>query len=289
MTVQALILALAHRIGDKTPQSQAFNGNDAAVVITDVTNDTPITIVAPGLVLSDGDYVHVKNVSINTAANNTLANRAWQVTRVSADQYQLDGSSGNGDWGGGSDAAATPALIGTVDGRQRTSIELLRDYSEARIVLARELMMAGVQPPNIGALVKSGSITFASGIATKPTDYLGFIAISNGIELADPEWRGVIRKGDNPDFVESLTNRFIFEEGTTFKHLGGFIANGVQTLDYYGLTEYTLSDVIDGFTVEQIPILYQGELLQIAELISRGAGAMEASALANKLLKLKAA
>jgi len=63
----------------------------AATAITGATNATPISVTSTAHGLQTSDKVAVYNVGGNTAANGYFA-----VTRVDANTFTLDGSSGNG-------------------------------------------------------------------------------------------------------------------------------------------------------------------------------------------------
>lgn len=71
--------------------SQAHTGN-----VTGATNASPIVITSASHGLQTGARVTVANVGGNTAANGTFT-----ITRVSADTFSLDGSTGNGAYTSG--------------------------------------------------------------------------------------------------------------------------------------------------------------------------------------------
>jgi len=55
------------------------------------TNASPIVVTDASHGLATGDYVTIISHAVNTAANGT-----WKVTRVSANEFSLDDSTGNG-------------------------------------------------------------------------------------------------------------------------------------------------------------------------------------------------
>lgn len=59
--------------------------------VTDATNASPIVITSNAHGLQTGNVVKVKNVVGNTGANGTFA-----ITRINANTFSLDGSTGNG-------------------------------------------------------------------------------------------------------------------------------------------------------------------------------------------------
>lgn len=69
---------------------------DAPVrAITSSTNASPIVVTSSGHGLQTGDRVTIISHATNTAANGT-----WTVTRVDANTFSLDNSTGNGVGGG---------------------------------------------------------------------------------------------------------------------------------------------------------------------------------------------
>jgi photosystem II stability/assembly factor-like uncharacterized protein len=64
--------------------------------ITNATNATPIVITSAGHGLSSG-----RDVSVDGVTGNTAANGIFEVTVLSSSSFELDGSSGNGAYGGG--------------------------------------------------------------------------------------------------------------------------------------------------------------------------------------------
>lgn len=67
------------------------NPNLESLDVTGATNATPIVITTATHGLSTGDYVFIEGVTGNTAANGF-----WTITYVSATQFSLDTSVGNG-------------------------------------------------------------------------------------------------------------------------------------------------------------------------------------------------
>jgi len=65
-------------------------------VITDATNASPIVVTDVAHGLQTGNVVNIASVGGNTAANGK-----WTVTRLTADTFSLDGSTGNGAYTSG--------------------------------------------------------------------------------------------------------------------------------------------------------------------------------------------
>jgi hypothetical protein len=71
----------------------------AALTITAASNASPIVITSTAHGLATGDRVTVASVGGNTAANGD-----WVITKVDADTFRLDGSTGNGTYTSGGTA-----------------------------------------------------------------------------------------------------------------------------------------------------------------------------------------
>lgn len=70
--------------------------------ITGATNDSPIVITSSSHGLTTGSYVTISGVAGNTAANGTFL-----VTKVDANSFSLDDSTGNGSYTSGGEWHAT--------------------------------------------------------------------------------------------------------------------------------------------------------------------------------------
>jgi hypothetical protein len=66
------------------------------ITVTGATNASPIVITSNGHRLATGDRVAIASVGGNTAANGT-----WEVTKVNANTFSLNGSTGNGSYTSG--------------------------------------------------------------------------------------------------------------------------------------------------------------------------------------------
>jgi hypothetical protein len=75
---------------------QTVNWNQATGSITGATNATPIVITSNGHGLSNNDMVAIANVGGNTAANGI-----WSVDNVTANTFELEGSTGSGAYTSG--------------------------------------------------------------------------------------------------------------------------------------------------------------------------------------------
>jgi hypothetical protein len=91
----------------------------AQATISAATHATPIVVTAAGHPFLTGDRVHIEGVTGNTAANGDFL-----ITRVSADQFSLNGSAGNADYVSG--GIATGPGIGRGLGSPQGEFQLRR-------------------------------------------------------------------------------------------------------------------------------------------------------------------
>lgn len=87
-------------------RSQTFAPVPAQTAITAATNASPIQITAAGHGLVTGQLIGIQGVQGNTAANGQ-----WVVTFVDANNFTLNGSTGNGAWTSGGTVYTGPAQI----------------------------------------------------------------------------------------------------------------------------------------------------------------------------------
>jgi hypothetical protein len=91
--------------------------------VTGATNASPIVITSASHGLSTGTRVTVASVGGNTAANGTFT-----VTRVDANTFSLDGSTGNGSYTSGGTWNTTGLYSFTVDATAGNSYEAGKTY-----------------------------------------------------------------------------------------------------------------------------------------------------------------
>lgn len=72
-----------------------------------MTNASPIVVTLTGHGLSTGDFVNITN-----ALGNTAANGPWQITRIDADTFSLNNSTGNGTYTASSGTVSRAGRIG---------------------------------------------------------------------------------------------------------------------------------------------------------------------------------
>lgn len=91
--------------------------------ITGATNASPIVITSASHGLTTGAYVTITGVSGNTGANGT-----FQVTRIDADTFSLDGSTGTGTYTTGGTWVVTGLYKYSIDALGVTGYEQGENY-----------------------------------------------------------------------------------------------------------------------------------------------------------------
>jgi hypothetical protein len=177
--------------------------------------------------------------------------------------------------------------VGTVDGQAFPAAEGLRIYNDARKSLAASLRL--VVPTWFstkevsGCLVCKTDLTFAEGIATVPDGFIYPVRLtdSTGGRIIIT---GLDSVGELEDF-ESSSKRYVLDLGGTFVAESGkdFILNAANyILWYFGVKDWTLSDVMGGTSVETYNEIWHNHLLEIANLIANEAGQAEITTLTIK-------
>jgi hypothetical protein len=111
------------RVSSVSPLSEVHKTFGTAVgEITGATNSSPIVITSASHGLITGDTVEITGQSGNTAANGV-----WRVTVLSTGLFELDSSSGNGDWS--SSAVPTIQVTSTQTGGSGTNQAQTLSYS----------------------------------------------------------------------------------------------------------------------------------------------------------------
>lgn len=293
-TAQNTLLKICLRIDPRTKRGQNFQDNSFSTVITGATNATPIVITSASHGLRSGDQVYIIGVGGNTAANNTVTNPNWYIKKLTDNTFELysestltTGVAGNGAYTSG--GTVVGALIGTVDGnftRQR-QVDI---YNEARMLMLTEnLILNGVESTKQlihGAITADTNLAFSGGNATIPA---GFI---EEIKLNDPAGKtvAIINAKDisNVQGEDSINNKFVYKAGTQLKGLSSvIIADGTYKIWYHGITDFTLTDIIGGATVETIDADMIPKLILIAEAIALESGLVSPLELTKLLLAKK--
>lgn len=192
----------------------------------------------------------------------------------------------------------TAGTIGVNDGDKFSKQRLLDIYNQARSVFFNTIRMtrsAEVLGRDLRTLIKNKvDFTFSAGIATKPADCAWPISIlaltGEQIHILPQNYVQLVRLAHYQPWIESTTNRFVFEDATTFFSLSGatYIANAADyRLTYYSLPTYSLTDVTGGATVELLDSLWQAHLIEIAIAIAMEQGLADVIKLATTLVQLK--
>src|SRR3990167_1797166 len=297
-TVQKKLLAFAQIIDPTTKKGQKFQDATAALTINGATNASPIVIsttTAHGM--ATGDQVYIASVGGNTAANNTASNPNWTIINVTTTSFSLTGSTGNGAYTSG--GTATGALIGSVDGAEFPRQRLLDMYNQARydlfLVLKTIFTDTDKLGEEVGALAVNTTVDFGTAAsltdAAKPTGYINFIGLSSSADvpyvLLPKGMINTLRYGNHLDYKQTATNAFVFDVGSNFVSYGtvnvnsgnAYITGSTVKLSYYGITEFTLTDVLGNSTAETYNEQYHQLLLEIAQMISQEQGQEQINAM----------
>lgn len=172
-------------------------------------------------------------------------------------------------------------------------------YNNARLSLFNALSnkygndIEALSEEIISSVAQSSAITWTvsggAGSAPKPTGYLRFISMQTAASvpmiLLPQTLLTVVRSGSNPYYTQSATNILIFDLGTNFIYYGSSITTASDyVLNYYGLTQYTVTDVTNGSTVEQFDDKWIPALLELGQAIASEMGTNEINALAARLV-----
>lgn len=301
-SVQSNLLKLALRIDPLTTRDNIFQSLSSYIAPSGATNATPIVIsTATPHGINSGDDVYIVGVTGNTAANNTTTNPYWIATRLSSTTFSIadkDGTdvAGNGAFIAGN--AIVKGMIGSSDGQKFKRQQILDIYNEARFLLFEALKKRMPEKELVkyvsSNIVLRENINFLSGVGSKPSGYiapLNMIDYNNReIYIKDPSYEMVIRRGELPAYVETTTNRFLIDSGSTFTNVTGtsVMPDSTVTIKYYltyfGLTTYILSQVLDGTTTESYTDNYIPMVIELGVAISGGYGSQKALALAEKMV-----
>jgi hypothetical protein len=166
-------------------------------------------------------------------------------------------------------------------GEKYTPQRILDIYNDARRQLIGELRKSittkQLSTVVTGAIQYTATLPFAlSGsvsTATMPTGYIDFVSLSNAsgtkILKLDPSYIQTILEGADPKYVQSSTNIFVFEIAKTLTHFGTYIPTAsTYKLYYVGISDFVLTDITGGTTVETINDEYIPTLLDIAEALA---------------------
>lgn len=186
------------------------------------------------------------------------------------------------------DSAGADYLISTVGVNAGTSLTAQRQldiYNEARMTLA-SLVDRFIPDETLrqravsGNIVRSTASQFASGIMSKPTGWVSSIALQTStflpISIVAPEALPRLQYQS----LGSALNPWVIDTDTRFidPTLGTNCPNAsTYVFHYFGVSDFALSDVTGGATVETFNPRYLTLLLDIAESISleQGSGQID--------------
>lgn len=298
-TVQKNILKLQLTIDAFTKDGQRFQDSSAAVTITGAADNGAglVRVTAANHNFQTGNRVYIIGVTGTIAAstNNTASNPYWVVTRISSSTFDLVGSSASGSWSSG--GTATGALVGSTDGAKFPRQRLLDMYNQSRMVLFNSIYKS-VDSDEISKYVYGSFLNASIAIASvsggyraipKPTGYVRLVGMTDGAATPVPiivlpnNLLQETKRGTSPYYTVSATNLLAFEMGVNWNIVGNF-GTSPASVDYYGITDWTLADVLAGTAVEVFSADVEYMIIEIAQAISEEQGEEQINALALKLL-----
>lgn len=186
------------------------------------------------------------------------------------------------------------AAIGVTDGDRFTAQRLLDCYNQARFALFNALynsLPSSEVSKKVSATFQSASITWTYSspdtTAPKPTGFLklGALAIAGGVRaiVLPDNLIGEVRAAVNPHLTQSATTNVLAFENTTNFLAPSVDVHGTGKIDYFGISNFALSDVTGGSTVEVFSTELEPLLIELASAICNEQGSAEVNALAKKL------
>ena len=291
--VDVMLARLATRVDPRTKSSQqVFSDASSPLIISTTANESGSvrinTSTAHGM--QTGYECYISGLVGTSEANNTVANPSWVITRLSATAFTIPVTYSTPRTSGG---VVVPAMIGSSRGNAFEGQQILDIYNQARFAAFGALRAKygndkRTLQREVGALLASVTVTFTGATPAtgpKPTGYVDFVSLSDGsgtIHLIGADRIQAILEG-RPNYTQSATNRHVYESGATFVHTASHVS-GNTTLQYLGLTDFTLSQVLGGVTAETFNEQHLSAILELAEAIAGEMGGNELGALAKKLL-----
>lgn len=162
-------------------------------------------------------------------------------------------------------------------------------WNQARFLLTQvlheQMSNAELSKQVAGNLVTNSALTFTTGSATLPTGYVFPVSLwdasGNIITILPFGMMNTVKS------LESATNKFVFESGTTLVTISGstYVSDvSTYVLRYYGITTFTTADVTGGATVESFRDRWIPVLLEIATKLALEQGTADAEAIARSFV-----
>lgn len=187
--------------------------------------------------------------------------------------------------------------VHTLSGDAFTIQRRLDIYNEARFAFFSALKFREDFSDRVSGALVEASITWtlSGGKATAPmpSGYIQFVSMRTAgsvpMRLLPSELIEIVEAGLNPEFIQSASRIFIFEEGVSFSHYGAFVPTAsTYKLKYSGVPALTIANITTATAVTEVfadddtPFL-----VEIACSIANEQGESDALALAKKLLGVK--
>ena len=294
-TVDQVVRRLAVRIDPRTKAGQVpFNDKTAAIAVTATANSGGnvklTTASAHGMI--SGNECYISDIVGTTEANNTLANPAWTATVVDPTNFTIPVTYANAWVSGGT---VTPAMVCSSRGALEPA-ELLDIYNRARFAAFAALRAKYGDDRKtflreVGALLLTTTVNFSGTGPTSadiPTGYIDwqFMYDANGtITLYGPiEAQAAL--DNRPNYTDSAVYRHVYETNDKFVHPKNFV-NGSTTLQYFGVSAWTLAQVLAGTTIETYGQVHIDNILELGSAIAQSMGGIELNALSARLFGAK--
>jgi hypothetical protein len=315
-TVQANLLKFAQRVDpvakgtSSTAAGQKFKGStDGTTLISIASNGGAglVRVTSTGHGLVTGQYCTIYGAAGTgaTTVNNTAGNPAWVVTRITADTFDLVGSTYSAAVTA-STGTITGTMVGSVDGARFTRGRLLDIYNEARMALFNalyETKSSDEFSKYVYGTALNANLTFAYSSpytsAAIPTGYIRLIGItaynSSRIIVLPNNLLPETLPGTQPNLTVSATNLLAFQIGSNFKIPGSFATEAgdgssshYATINYYGISTWTwVTDVFPNGTVETFSSDVEPVLIELAVAIANEQSNASVLELAKTLLNKK--
>ncbi len=185
--------------------------------------------------------------------------------------------------------ASNIATWNTSGGDKFDAQRIVDIWNQARFLLTQvlheQMSDAQLSKEVAGNLVTNSAFQFTTGSATLPTGYVFPVSlwdVNSAIITILPFGMMNTVKG-----LESATNRFVFEAGTTLVTISTstYVPDAATyVLRYYGITTFTTTDVTGGATVESFRERWIPVLLEIAVKLATEQGTADVEAIARPFI-----
>jgi hypothetical protein len=285
-----------------TVAGQRFKATaDGIALVSVASNGGLVRVTATGHGLPTNTYVTIYGASGSyaTSVNNTASNPAWLITVITANTFDLVGSTYTGAVTTGTIVAT---MVGSVDGTRFTRQRQLAIYNTARMVLFNALYESKT-PDQLDKLVSgtalnNQSLTIAAAssnfqLIAKPT---GFLKLIRMVDSQSPKQRiNILPSKLLQDVAESITtaytsttsNILAFEIGANWAIYCGdtAVATSPAITDYFAITDWVwVTHIMPNTYYESFRDDLEPILIEIACAVADEQSNADVMALAKTLL-----